>query len=269
MRRLIALIAACVAFPSTGDAQAKWLTNFEAAKKAQSASGKPLLIDFSAEWCGPCRKMEAETFTDPRIQALFKKIELLRLDVDRRPPQAKTYGVNSIPRLILLPAGGGQPLLDLRGYCDADELSRQLRSALGLGPEDIPAPPTESQGLSRVRRALQTGQYAAMKASDPKGTASGLEKLVEQLGTKNEVEYKPAADIVRKAGDDAVPFLIRSLGHAHLAVRAASYRTLQEMLQGSSLLPFDAWAPAKARKSQAARWSQWWSERTRRRVTAR
>jgi thioredoxin-like negative regulator of GroEL len=239
------------------NAQVKWQTSFEAAKKAAAASGKPICIDFMATWCGPCRKMDEETFSDPRIQALLKKMELVRLDVDNRPAQAKTYGVNAIPRLIVLPSGGGRPHLDLQGYCDAEELAGQLRSALGLSPQDVAPTKKAAEEVNRVGEALANHTYPALKATDPKAAAAGLDKLMEQLGAAKEADFKEALKFVRLAGDDAVPAFIRGLDHPHLAVRAGCYRALQETFKNAALPPYDAWAPARVRKAQAAKWNQW------------
>lgn len=274
-RTILSALSVCLlAFGSLSEAgaqakqgaQIKWMSSFDAAKKAAAASGKPLLIDFMASWCGPCHKMDADTFSDPRIQALLQKVVLVRLDVDSRPPQAKTYGVNSIPRVILLPAGGGQPLADIQGYCDADTFAQYLRPALGLSPQDAAPAPKLAQEMTKVREALGANGYAALKAQDPKTAAVGLARLVEALGAVREADFKDMLQSLRPAGDDAIVAFIHGLQHTHLAVRAGCLRALQETLKGSPLPAYDAWAPAGTRKQQAAKWLAWW-QKSRRNAT--
>jgi hypothetical protein len=243
--------------------------------------------------------MEEETFTDPSVRGLLQRLVCVRLDVDRQPEEASRYGVNSIPRLLVLPAGGGQPVMDIQGFLEAGPLAQELRRALGLKPEaggasagyprsgsgarregPVPGAPVENTELTLVRQALQNRRFAALKASNPKAARAGLGQLVAQLGVFQEPQLAPTAALIRGAGDDAIPALIQGMGHRHLAVRAGSYRTLQGLLRdrlgpGSNVRraktgrelwlagapAFDPWAPAPTRRLQLQRWAHWWKSR--------
>lgn len=92
---------------------------------------KPILVDFYAEWCVPCRKMEKVTFADPKVAPLLERCVLLKVDTDRHPELAKQAGVSGLPDLRLL-APDGTEKKRLLGFQSADTMADALRQLLAL-----------------------------------------------------------------------------------------------------------------------------------------
>lgn len=63
----------------------------------------PVLVDFTAEWCGPCRMMK------PVLEQLHRqmgdRVRIIKVDIDRSPAAAHAYSVQSVPTLILFQQG--------------------------------------------------------------------------------------------------------------------------------------------------------------------
>ncbi len=85
-------------------------------------SEKPVLVDFSAEWCGPCR-MLAPILEDVK-QRVGDRALIYKLDIDRNPLVASSYQVMAVPTLIIF--RDGKPVWRRSGVLSAAEIVRAL-----------------------------------------------------------------------------------------------------------------------------------------------
>lgn len=66
-------------------------------------SSEPVLVDFFAEWCGPCKAMAPAL--EQVATELKGKVKVVKLDVDQNPKVTGTYGIRAMPTLILFKNG--------------------------------------------------------------------------------------------------------------------------------------------------------------------
>ncbi|MCX7930457.1 MAG: thioredoxin family protein [Chlorobi bacterium] len=89
---------------------------------------KPVLVDFSADWCGPCQMLKPELKKLARMMS--DRLTIVTVDVDNPKNQtfAQSQGVRSVPTLVLFYRG--KPVWRLSGYRSAEELTRQIEPLL-------------------------------------------------------------------------------------------------------------------------------------------
>jgi len=84
---------------------------------------KPVLVDFYAEWCGPC-KMQAPVLKEVKSE-IGDKVRIIKIDVDKSPVIAQQFQVSGVPTLILF--RNGQPIWRQSGLATRKQLVDVIR----------------------------------------------------------------------------------------------------------------------------------------------
>lgn len=117
-------------------ANVKGTAGFDAALAAAAAKGRPVMLDFYADWCVSCKELERDTFSHPEVQAALKRAVLLRADVtpsdEADETLLKRFELQGPPAVLFFDVNGRERRRQrLEGYKGPAEFAARARAAFG------------------------------------------------------------------------------------------------------------------------------------------
>jgi len=117
--------------------QIKGVDGLNTALAKAQAAGKPVMLDFYADWCVSCKEMELFTFSDPEVQSALKDVVLLQADVTPNDAQDtelyKHFGIIGPPSIMFFnPDGVERKNYRVVGYVPPEKFSKHIKKALKL-----------------------------------------------------------------------------------------------------------------------------------------
>lgn len=156
----------------------------------------PVLIEFGAEWCGPCKTVA------PELQALAHelsgKLKVFTVDIDRSPMLARQFGVQSVPAFVVM--DGGRPVAGKVGAMRKKELREMVepvlpRAAGALKPEELAPLLKQRQAIAIDLRDKAVFDRARL----PTALSFPEDELISRLSELHTLEAPPV--LYCRAGD--------------------------------------------------------------------
>src|SRR6266851_360280 len=171
----------------------------------EESKRQPVLIDFWAPWCGPCRQLTP--MIEKAVRAAKGKVKLVKMNIDEHPAIPGQMGIQSIPAVIAFV--NGQPADGFMGAVPESQVTAFI-DKLTAG---MPGEPNVAEILNEAEAVLAEGDpataaqmYAEVLAADPTNIAAlaGLAKCYVATGAIEQAKQTLAMVPESKRGDPAV-----------------------------------------------------------------
>ncbi len=187
---------------------------------------QPVLVDFWAPWCGPCKQLQP--IIEKVVKAAGGKVKLVKMNIDENPEIAGQLGIQSIPAVIAFQRG--QPVDGFMGALPESQVKGFIERLVGpLGPgaaEELIAQAQEA--LAQGDAAGAAGLFATVLAQEPENIAAlaGLARVELDAGNLEGARGVIAAVPDAKMSDPAVASIVAAI---ELAEKSASLGDTAEL----------------------------------------
>jgi thiol:disulfide interchange protein DsbD len=106
-----------------------WLTSYEAALRTAHDQRRPVMIDFYTDWCGWCKKLDADTYVDTQVISASVDFVSLKIDADQERAIAARYNITGFPTILFIDSAGKE-VHRIVGYRPPQAFLVEMKTAL-------------------------------------------------------------------------------------------------------------------------------------------
>ncbi len=234
---------ALVAVAARGEIPTGWETNYSTAFTEAMGAKEPVLIFFTASWCGPCKMMSRLTLTNAAVQQALAGMPHAAIDIDEHQDLAAKRGISAVPTFVLLTEFGAE-IRRTTGFQPASDFLRWLTNGV-----------SEAQAEAARREEFQK-KIASVDDLITSASADSIHQASTQLfelcADRDDTIVQASEHRLKAIAEKDPTALLDGLNDSHLATRLRVANVLRERL--GDKFDFDPWTDPKERAKLVQQW---------------
>lgn len=242
---LLSMLIAAAGFSARADIPADWSTNYPAALAAAGTTHQPILVYFTASWCGPCKLMSRITLTDPAVVPVIAGAEHVGVDIDEHPDLAARHHVSAVPTFVLLSATEAE-VARTTGFLAAADFLHWLTNSLTHAKEEETRQALARESLVQVDRLLASAETNSL--------ALAATKLFDLCDARDSTLVQAAADRLKIIVNRDAAVLLAGMNDPRLATRLQVANVLRAKI--GEAFDVDPWSDGASRAQTVSDWRE-------------
>ncbi|MEJ0089001.1 MAG: thioredoxin family protein [Limisphaerales bacterium] len=216
-----------------------WSTNYPATLSVAESAHHPILVYFTASWCGPCKLMSQITLTDPTILQTISGMEHVAVDIDQHPDIATKHRIKAVPTFVMLSTADDE-VERTTGFQAAADFLQWLTNSFVNAKQVAVQQALAQKTLAEVDKLLDSQATNAVHLA--------AVKLFDLCGEHDAMIVKAATERLKIIADRDPAALLDGLNDSRLAVRIQFANTLHSKI--GNAFDFDPWSDAATREKK-------------------
>lgn len=200
---LILWVAICIATEARAAEMVRWYSTVDDASAQAVPANRPIMIDFWATWCVPCKTMDQQVYSTAEFRQAAQRFLAVKIDYDKKTSVARKYNVSTLPTIVFADSYGNE-FFRHEGFLDAGPLLALL--------DALPGDVTEFNRLNGIL-AQDKNNFAALDAMGQRLQQAGL------FRTSNDYYERAARESEAKLNPEVLETIFNQIGLNYLAVR--------------------------------------------------
>jgi thiol-disulfide isomerase/thioredoxin len=240
--RILFLIA-CVAIAARGEIPTGWTTNYSSAFAEAMGSKEPVIVFFTASWCGPCKMMARTTLTNDSVRQALSEMPHVAVDIDEHQDLAAKHGISAVPTFLLMSETGAE-IRRTTGFQSASDFVRWVTNGVSEAQAEVARRAEFRKKIATVDEFIASGE------GDSFPHAATL--LFELCGDRDETIVRATDQRLKTIAAHEPSALLYGLNDFRLATRIQVANVLRERL--GDKFEFDPWAGLDERAKVIHQW---------------
>jgi thiol:disulfide interchange protein len=129
IKKIVLILIASLAIGSLANlsfaGEIKWGNSLSEALNTAKSQNKPVMVDFYTDWCGWCKKLDSDTYSNSKVQALADKFVCVKVNGDKDKANTSKYGISGYPTIVFLDSTGKEIDKNV-GYAGPEDMAQKM-----------------------------------------------------------------------------------------------------------------------------------------------